>query len=318
MKTIKRREFFRGLASTLFVPFAFASDLKAGNKNFRFVLPNGEKTLTVGETVPLRVLTKTAFPRLSVTFKANGQVIGTANGFPYQINWTPSQTGDYALTAEIAGASSNTVLDTTVKVFNLLYDGIGRRGNRLHNVENHYISYQTTAIPEANGYGFPMNYLATLNTARTIRLIEVVLSATTHLYNDWRDIRFPNFNYVMARFWNDGATGFQRSPRAGTLIDYSLGAPNFGSTSDPLTVNSQGIKYYLTGWSNLNIPLPAGVPVAMSLQFSINSLYDFTEMINIAASTLPAQDLYYASGRMSPSTINISSIGATAVRIWTD
>ena len=290
----------------------------AYSPNFRFILPDNETTFVVGENVPLRIFTKTQFPRLRVNFKANGQLIGTATSFPYQINWIPAQTGNYNLTAEVSTQQTNAVVGANVQVFNLLCDTIGRRDNRFYNVENSYRSYQSTAIPEANSYLFPMNFLGTLTTPRIIRRIEIILSATSGITNQRTDMPFPNLRSVMARFWNNGAAGFQNSPLAGNTDDLNLGQPNYGSTNVPFAVSSAGISFYLTGWQNLNIPLPASNQLAMSLQFAIGSPYDFTEFISIAESNFSAQNLFQASGRFSPPSTNISGISATALKIWTD
>ncbi len=164
-----------------------------------------------------------------------------------------------------------------------------------------------------------MIFLETLTTSRTIRRIEVLASATSGITNQRLDIPFPNFRSIMARFWNSGATGFQNSPIDGNAGNFNLGQPNYGSTNVRLAVNSAGISFYLIGWQNLNIPLPASVSLAMSLQFAINSPYDFTESDSIAGSSIAAQNFLRASGRINPFSINnVSAIGSTAVRIWTD
>ncbi len=99
MSLIDRRNFILGAATSLSLPLLQSTKANAaGSPNFRFVLPENETTFAVGESVPLRIFTKTQYPRIRVNFRANGQLIGTATNFPYQINWTPTQTGDYNLT----------------------------------------------------------------------------------------------------------------------------------------------------------------------------------------------------------------------------
>ncbi|MFN3201027.1 MAG: PHB depolymerase family esterase [Bradymonadia bacterium] len=53
-----------------------------------------------------------------VTFKANGQVIGTANSAPWQITWDASNAvnGDYTLTAEALDAAGNMGVDADTQV----------------------------------------------------------------------------------------------------------------------------------------------------------------------------------------------------------
>jgi hypothetical protein len=318
MSSIDRRAFISSAASVISLPLLSALETKAANsKTFRFVLPENETTFAVGENVPLRIFTKTQYPRLQVNFKANGQLIGTARAFPYQVIWTPTATGDYTLTVEISALNGNFVINENVKVFNLLYDAIGRRGNRLYNVEGLYESYHSTMIPEIAGYGVPLNFVGTQLAPQTIRRIEIVVSATTRLYNDWRNLTFPQFSFVQARLWNNGTTGFQTSPRNGNLADLNIGAPNFGSSTVPLATNAAGINYYLKGWNNLNIALPANVQTALSIHFAINSGFDFTERINFAQSSITVPPLLYASSPL-PGSQSVYQIGASAVRIWTD
>ncbi len=317
MNKIDRRDFLLGAASLAVFPIVSAVEA-AGAPGYRFLLPENDNTYEVGKTVALRVFTRTAYPRLTVNFRVNGQLIGTATRFPYQVNWTPAQNGDYSLVAEISAPRTSIALIATAKVYNyLLYDGIGRRGSQLYRVDGSYSSFVTTYFPETI-YGVPLNFTSTLAAPRIIRRIEAILSATTNINNTTENLTFPtNFNYVQARLWNDGANGFQNSPRSGNLSNTNIGAPNFGSTSVPVAVSSNGIKYYATGWTNLNIALPSSNPLGLSIQFAINSPYDFAERINFAQSNISGQNLLYAAGQASAPP-NIFNIGASAIRIWAD
>lgn len=316
MNRLSRRDFLFGVS---FASLPFASAAHAfGKPSRRFILPD-ENVFAVGETVPLRVFTKGVFPRLQVNFKSNGQSIGTASSFPYQISWSPTQIGDYNLTAEISSPQEPTILAKNVSVFNLLYDAIGRRGIRYYDGESSYSSLQTLSAPEII-FGLPVNFAATLNSTRTIRRIDAVLSATTGIRNIQENMPFPiNYNFVAARIWNNGLTGFQSSPRTGSLSNTNIGAPNSGSTTVPVATNSLGIKYYLLSWTNLNIVLPSAVPLALAIHFSHSSPYDFTERISFARSNVSEQNLLYAGGFPGSNTpLNISGIGASSIRIWTD
>jgi hypothetical protein len=316
MNRLSRRNFLFGISLASLPLVSSANSL--GKPKFRVIMPD-ENVFAVGETVPLRVFTKTAFPRFHVDFKVNGQSIGTAYSFPYQINWIPTQTGNYNLTAEISAPQMRTTLDMSVSVLNLLYDAIGRRGVRFYDGESSYSSLQTLSAPEII-FGLPVNFAATLKAPRTIRRIDAVLSATTYIRNILENMPFPtNYNFVAARIWNNGLAGFQSSPRTGSLSNTNIGAPNSGSTTVPVTTNSQGIKYYLLSWANLNIVLPPSVPLALAIHFSHSSSYDFTERISFARSNLPGQNLLYAGGYPgSNAPLNISGIGASSIRIWTD
>lgn len=313
MNRLNRRDFLFNLAAS--VPFLSLAEAKEKPAH-RFVLPD-ESAFAVGETVPLRVFTKIAYPRLRVDFKVNGQSIGIAPHFPYQIDWTPAQTGVYNVTAEISAPQTAATLQKNVDVLNLLYDAIGRRGVRFYDGENSYSSLQTLSAPHTI-FGLPVNFAATLNAAQTIRRIDAVLSATTSIRNVLENISFPiNYNFVTARIWNNGLAGFQSSPRTGSLSNTNIGAPNAGSTRVPVMTNSQGIKFYLLSWTNLNIVLPPSIPLALAIHFSHTSPNDFTERISFARSSLPEQNLLYAGG-FPETSLNITNIGASAVRIWTD
>lgn len=319
MSHIDRREFLWSFASLLALPLVLSSRTEAQSKpKFRFILPGSENLFAVGEIVPLRIFTKTAYPRLLVNFKVNGQLIGTATHFPYRVNWTPAQTGDYSLTAEVLAPNRSAVIGTSVKVLNLLYDAIGREGNYRYNAENSTASFITSFFPETN-YAFPTQYVGMLDAPKTIRRIDLLLSATTRINNTTENIPFPTgFHYITARLWNNGITGFSSSPLNGNLNNVSLGVPNLGSTTAPFVTNSAGIKFYLTGWGNLNIPLPPNVPLALSTQFSINSAFDITERINFAHSTPAGQSMFYA-GRQNNNPPTVLDLGtALAVRIWVD
>lgn len=312
MGNINRRDFLLGSASAISLSLPASSEAQT-QKSFRFIIPNYETPFAIGETIPLRVFTRTQYPRLRVIFKANGQEIGVTTNYPYKINWIPTQTGNYNLTAEINTQTGSTTIGTTAQV-NLLYNAIGRTNNRLYTLENTISSYDSQALERI--WGFPMNYhIGRLNAPQTITRIEAIVSATTNLFNDGRDIPFPSFRYVTARFWNDGSTGFQNSPIFGNLLNYELNNPNHGSTTTPIGMNLRGNNFYQISWNNLNIPLPASVPIGMSIQFSINSPYDFTERINLAVSNLPISNLLHArkSGEAPPT---ISNTSPTAIRIW--
>lgn len=318
MSKIDRREFLFGVASAAALPMMLVLEARGQRKpGFSFVLPDNENVFAVGETVPLRIFTKSLYPRFQVNFKANGDLIGTASSFPYKVNWVPATTGDYVLTAEVSTPNSSAIASTNVKVFNLLYDAIGRRGTCLYDIENHYSSFNSTAVPEAASFGVPLNYNRTVNTAQRIRRIDVLISATSGITNVQTNIPFPTINFIQLRMWNNGEIGFQNAPRIANLYDINLLLPNTGSVVTPFVTNSVGIKYYLAGWANLNIPLPAGVPVGLSIHCGISSIFDFTEMINFARSTISAPNLFYARGSLISGPPTITGIGPSAIRLWT-
>src|SRR4051812_7398373 len=121
MDKINRRKFLSGVGAGFTLPLFYAAKASANGQVFRLVLPENKEVYSFGEPVSLRIWTKTAYPRLSVVFKSNGQTIGTATSFPYQISWLPAQTGDYNITAEISAPQTKVVVNSVVKVYRLLY-----------------------------------------------------------------------------------------------------------------------------------------------------------------------------------------------------
>jgi hypothetical protein len=321
MNKFGRRDFLFSLAPlSAALPLSISADAKS-KPGYRLVLPDNENVFAAGETIALRIFSKTPYPRLRVDFKANNRLIGTAKSFPYQINWTPTQTGDYVLTAEVFVGSSNVSVSTAnVKVFNLLYDALGRSGNWRYNVEQHRPSFSMTNSIVEGFYGVTTQFIGTVNTPQILRRIDALLSATTGITNTMTNIPFPtNYWFVRARLWNNGKDGFINSPRNGNLSNVEIGAPNLGSIINPLVFNSQQIKFYLTGWDGLNIPLPSAAPLVLSIQYSLQSPYDFTERVNFAFSTLTGEPMLFAGGFNNGQGQNTASISGTlAIRIWTE
>lgn len=320
MSKLRRRDFLYSLAPlSAVLPLTLSVDA-ASKPNFRFMLPGSENVFAAGKSVPLRIFTRTPYPRLRVDFKANGQLIGTTKSFPYQVNWTPTQIGDYVLTAEIFATGANVmILTANVQVFNLLYDGLGSSGDWRYNVEQYRASFAMTNSIVEGFYGVVTQFIGTLDAPKTIRRIDALLSATTGITNTTTNIPFPtNYWFMRARLWNNGINGFTSQPRMGNLSNIEIGVPNTGSIVNPFAINSQQIKFYLTGWSNLNIPLPAVTPLVLSIQYSLQSPYDFTERINFAYSTLSGQPMWTAGGFYTGQQSSGSLGNTLAVRIWTD
>lgn len=322
-KPLDRREFFLTAAplSAAALALATVSATEARNKpSFRLVTPDGETPLAVGIASKIKVLGKNLYPKFSsVHFKVNGTTVAIREQPPYEIDWTPTETGANVLEAEIfRGTVRIAAIAKSVNVMRVLYDAIGRAVNPLFNAEQSTPSFgmanMTTGI-----YGFPTNYATLLNSEQIIRRIDAVLCATSG-HKTVTNIPFPtNFHYVKARLWNNGFEGFRSSPRSGNAGNYELGAPNTGSTATPVITNSAGIKFYLTGWSDLQIPLLPNVPLALSIQFSHVSPNDDMEFIRFAHSRLAGQAMLYATGFYTNPSVNIGNLGTTlAVRLWTD
>jgi hypothetical protein len=326
MSRLDRREFFLTAAplsaAAAALSLTSASEIQAQNKpSIHLITPNAENLFVAGEASTLRVLTRTRYTNFSrVDFKANGQIIGTATSFPYQITWTPAQPGNYLVEAEAFSAAGSRIAATNQTAVNvLLYDGIGRGGNPRHNVQQQTASFITSYLPEVI-YGFPTVFIGTLAAPKTIRRIDALLSAVSYYTNSPQNMPFSsiNFHYIAARLWNDGITGFGNSPQSGSLSNWDIGVPNLGSLTVPFATNSSGVNFYLTGWGNLNIPLPAMTQTVLSIQFAISSIYDFAERISFARSTLGGQTMWYASGQNNTPP-NVNNLNHTlAVRIWAD
>jgi hypothetical protein len=318
MSKIDRREFFlTAVPLSAAGALSLASVAEAQNKSaFQIVSPDAENVLPLNEEILLRVISKTQYPKfLRIEYKVDGKLLGTSTQYPYLFAWTPRRLGAHVLEADIYRGNVK-IASVVTSAHVLLYDTLRASSNRSFNVEQSTPSFgmadMTTGI-----YGFPTNYVGTVAEQVFIKRIDTLLCATTG-HKTVENLPFPtNFHYVKARLWNTGYEGFRLSPRNGNVSNTELGAPNLGSTTTPFVTNSAGIKFYLTGWSGLNISLPTLVSLVLSIQFSHVSPNDDREFIRFAHSHLPGQSMRYATGYYTNLGVNFFNLGVPlALRIW--
>ncbi len=118
----------------------------------------------------------------------------------------------------------------------------------------------------------PTFWEGTLSSPKILQRIELVMepyyepSAGNYLPLDMSGFGSAAFP-IFFRIWNENIQTFCSSPFAGFG---TIGIPSFGSTTVPITTEiyqNQVFGQYLIGWDNLNISLPANVPLKMSIQF---------------------------------------------------
>jgi hypothetical protein len=121
MTKIDRRDFLLHVAPLVAAPaliLGSVSEMEAQIKNFALRTPTNNSQVSVGQTVQISLaLIRTAYPKISrIDFKANNQIIGTSSTRPYQLNWQPTQAGNFALTAEAVLSNGTIVTTPTVNV----------------------------------------------------------------------------------------------------------------------------------------------------------------------------------------------------------
>lgn len=319
MSKIDRREFFLTAAplSAAALSLVSAAQTEAQNKQaFQIVSPDGENVLPINEEIVLRVVGKTQYPKfLRVEYKVDGELLATSTLYPYKAAWTPRRFGAHLLEADIYRGNVK-IASVATNAHVLLYDKLRTSSSRSFNIEQSTPSFGMANL--ATGiYGFPTHYMGTVGEPLSIKRIDTLLCATTG-HKTIENIPFPtNFHYVKARLWNTGYEGFRLSPRNGNMSNTEIGAPNLGSTTTPFAVNSAGIKFYLTGWSGLNISLPSLAALVLSIQFSHVSANDDKEFIRFAHSHLPGEAMRYATGYYTNPSVNTFNLGVPlALRIW--
>ena len=265
--------------------------------------PKQNQSFAVGEQVQIVVLLKTQYPRLlRVDFRANGQLIGSGTWRSPRINWTPTQAGNYNITAEAISLQGSIIstATTNVSILTVLYDHLGGPnapgGARPWEWEGQtaYGSWSYSHQLQGNSI---TAFIGNLSEQRVLRRVEATfLNGTPTL------TQFFNLENILffLKIWNANlpAGGFATNCLVPSLLEQSLGSVGIdvGSRTTPAGFNVfQGISYpvYHLGW-NVNITLPAGIPLEISIQA-------IADGINYTVFS-------YLSGASSPSMIAASRI----------
>jgi hypothetical protein len=305
-KLIDRRDFLLSVAPLAVAPaliLGSVSEMDAQIRNFALQTPSQNAQLTVGQTVQISLATiKTQYPKISrIDFKANGQAIGTTATRPYQINWQPTQTGNFTLTAEAVLVNGAVVTTPQVNVvasqLEVLYDTLGNAADGWGwSGQEGYI----TTVSNSSGlnYNLVTDYIGTLPTAKRLRGFEfagAAINISTYEFIPWS--RF--LEHMWLGIWRTDITTFYQSPVAvsaggGSLTTINLGTPTTGSYITPVGQVFDD-PVYVFGWDNLDVLLPANVMIEMSLQFEETAaLFDRG---GIYSSSRPGPDMLVANSQ---------------------
>jgi hypothetical protein len=286
------------------------SEMEAQIKNFALRTPTNNAQVSVGQTVQISLATlKIAYPKIrQINFKANGQSIGTTATRPYQMNWQPTQAGNFTLTAEAVLANGTIVVTPSINVvvgasqLEVLYDTLGNATTGW-GWQSGYTSIFSNSL--ALNYIIVTCYLGTISSPKRLRGVECAVGG----YNFESGTYLPP-SYYLGRFyigiWRTDVGTFYQSPLGGSLAllaPSTLGNPNTGSVSTPVGFDTGGgemFPIYVIGWDNLDVLLPANVPIQVALYVEGIQLGDG---FGISGSTFPGPNMLRASTDTGNQTI---------------
>ena len=273
MKLLTRRNFLLNLASVATAPLILSgNEASAQNKNIFLRTPQNKKSFLVNEQVELSVLSRRIYPRLSrIDFKANGQMIGQGTWRNPRINWTPSQTGDYTITAEAFSAHTKGLVGSStsnLSVNEVLYDKMGSVGNWGFDDGTLSGFYEVSYVDiDEREFATVTIFLGTLPQPKIMKRLEVITDAYNVATNE--EISLSTLHTYKIRVWDENIYPFQANGAIGSFSNTEVGVPNFGDINNPVghKILSSGDPFplYHVGWDNLNIPLPANVPLQMTV-----------------------------------------------------
>jgi len=320
MTKIDRRDFLLHVAPLVAAPaliLGSVEEMQAQIKNFALKTPNNNAQVSVGQTVQVSLaLIRTAYPKIRrIDFKVNGQTIGTSSNRPYQMNWQPTQAGNYTLTAEAVLGNGTIVTTPSVNVavaasqLEVLYDTLGNATDGWGWAgQGSYTSVFSNTL--GLNYVVVTSYIGTLSTAKRLRGFECAVNAR----NTQSQTNMPP-SYFLGRFyigiWRTDVGTFYQAPLGGslTLLHANLSDPNVGSVSTPVgTVGGGSAPLYVIGWDNLDVLLPANVVIEISFYAEGIQLGD---SFAVAGSSRPGPNML----RASTSTGNTFIVQPMATRI---
>ncbi len=247
------------------------SEMEAQIKNFALRTPINNAQSSVGQTVQISLAAlKIQYPKIRrIDFKANGQMIGTTATRPFQMNWQPTQAGNFTLTAEAVLANGATVATPSVNItvgasqLEVLYDTLGNATEGWGWAgQGGYTSIFSNSL--GLNYILVTSYIGTLSTAKRLRGFECAGGAANFSNGGY----FP-ISYFLGRFylgiWRTDVGTFHQDSLGGSLTRVVFGSnnPNVGSVST-IAGYVNNVPVYVFGWDNLDVLLPANVPLQMA------------------------------------------------------
>lgn len=172
----------------------------------------------------------------------------------------------------------------------------------------------------ALNYNVVTLYIGTLSTAKRIRMIEVAGGARNSATCQSLTPSYFN-NKTWLRIWNSNTQSFWSDPLGGSVYSAILPVINLGDPETPVEPPLPcGSGRYVFGWGNLDIPLPANVPLQISLQFEGTQLGDTA---SVAGSSISGPNMLRASsstgnatiGQPMATRITVSDLAPTAASV---
>lgn len=315
MTKIDRRDFLLYVAPLVAAPaliLGSVSEMEAQIKNFALRTPTNNAQVSVGQTVQISLgLIRTAYPKISrIDFKANNQIIGTSSTRPHQMNWQPTQSGNFALTAEAVLVNGTIITTPTVNIavassqLEVLYDTLGNATDGWGWAgQGQYFATVSNSL--ALNYFVSTQFIGTITTPKRLRSFEIAASAYNSNSNEL--IPWSRFlGHMWLGIWRADVGTFFQQPIAvgglgtGSLTTVELGTPTVGSYVTPAGTFGTA-PVYVFGWDNLNVLLPANVGLEISVQFEATQVL-FDKAV-ISGSSRPGPNMRSASSDFGNLTI---------------
>ena len=235
MAKIDRRDFLLHVAPLIAAPaliLGSVEEMEAQIKNFALRTPTQNAQFTVGQTVQISVgLIRTAYPKITrINFKANGQTIGTSSTRPYQMNWQPTQSGNFTLTAEAVSVNGAIVTTPSVNVIvassqlEVLHDTLGNATTGWGwSGETVYPTIFSESL--ASNYFLTTCYIGSIPLPKTLRRIELALyGGNLQTGQNYDMTHFINHMYFAV--WNGNINTFYQQPKGGSVVRSLLPIPS--------------------------------------------------------------------------------------------
>ena len=232
--------------------------------------PIQNQFFAVGEQVQIIVLLKTQYPRLlRVDFRANGQLIGSGTWRNSRITWTPTQTGNYTITAEAISLQGNIIstATTNVSILTVLYDKLGVPGNWGFNKNSNTFRMLYDDLDETNEFEVSTQFNDNLNISGNVILKKIEFAAAYYLNSTGQNLPISSLVNCKLKIWDTENGSFFDNAITPSLINLS---PGPFVDVQPIAVFGPTTAFKL-GWENLSINLPSNRRIEISVQCPVNT-----------------------------------------------
>jgi hypothetical protein len=235
--------------------------------------PTSTPTATQTPTsTPTATPTPTNTPTATQTPTSTPTATRTPTGIPTATQ-TPTSTPTATWTPTTIPTSTPTATATATPTvtptpgMTVLYEMLGGAGNWGWTNQAPY----TSDYDDVNEFGdsdVVTVFIGAISETRTIKRIEL---AAWYETETGANANLNEISICKAKIWNDNVYDFFNDAATPSLSTTSLGGFNFGNTTSPIgTLSDSSTAVYLVGWDNLNITLPANMPLELSVQCATN------------------------------------------------